>query len=204
MEWYYTKDDERRGPVDEYSLKLLYEYGALIPADLVWNEDMEDWQPAKKVFGPPSPPRRRAPPSPPVNEGVSETTPLRALVEECLAPLKDARLMLAPNIPKEKMAGARDGMLKGILPGEEVLVIYDDTAMGGCKDGFALTDRRFHWKNMWDDPGAADYADLADTQVKRDWLGNVTVAECSITVSNNKKALAEALALLLRGMADAS
>lgn len=50
MEWYYVVNEERHGPLDEDSLRTLYAEGELGPMDLVWNEDMDDWQPALSVF----------------------------------------------------------------------------------------------------------------------------------------------------------
>ena len=50
MEWYYVLNEERHGPLDEDSLRALYTDGELGPTDLVWNEDMDDWQPASLVF----------------------------------------------------------------------------------------------------------------------------------------------------------
>lgn len=50
-QWYYTKDDERQGPVSADELKRLAEAGELQPDDLIWKDGMEDWRPASQLKG---------------------------------------------------------------------------------------------------------------------------------------------------------
>jgi uncharacterized membrane protein len=65
MQWYYVKNNERFGPVDEAELFRLAREGALSPDTLVWNPDMGDqWVPASSIpglFG--DPPQSSAPAS---------------------------------------------------------------------------------------------------------------------------------------------
>jgi len=49
--WYYTKNEEREGPVTPALLKKLANEGWLTPDDLVWKEGMPNWLPARKVRG---------------------------------------------------------------------------------------------------------------------------------------------------------
>jgi len=51
IEWYYSRDDERQGPVSEEKLQKLAAAGKLDRDDLVWNEGFDDWIPAGDVPG---------------------------------------------------------------------------------------------------------------------------------------------------------
>ena len=37
-EWYYSKNSERRGPIDSATLETLAENGVLTRSDLIWKE----------------------------------------------------------------------------------------------------------------------------------------------------------------------
>jgi hypothetical protein len=50
-EWYYAHDGQQAGPVSAVELKQLADAGRLRPDDLVWQEGMKDWTPARKVKG---------------------------------------------------------------------------------------------------------------------------------------------------------
>jgi GYF domain 2 len=50
-EWYYSRGDDRLGPVSDDALKRLAEVGQLRPSDLVWSEGDPDWKPAAEVPG---------------------------------------------------------------------------------------------------------------------------------------------------------
>ena len=41
--WFYARGEERFGPVTSQKLKSLAAAGKLQPADLIWKEDMHDW-----------------------------------------------------------------------------------------------------------------------------------------------------------------
>ncbi|MEI8243143.1 MAG: DUF975 family protein [bacterium] len=70
MLWYYAKNGERKGPVEDAEFRHLAGNGTIQPDDLVWQEAFGDtWRPARRVEGlvfsthvPPMPP---APPPPP-------------------------------------------------------------------------------------------------------------------------------------------
>ncbi|TWU49257.1 GYF domain-containing protein [Rubripirellula reticaptiva] len=50
-EWYYSKGDERTGPISSTELKQLVTDGALQPTDLVWKQGWPEWKPATAVKG---------------------------------------------------------------------------------------------------------------------------------------------------------
>jgi uncharacterized RDD family membrane protein YckC len=73
MLWYYAKNDQRFGPVEEAELRRLAAEGQLSPVDLVWRQDFPDWRRAGEVEGifpasarvvmpPPPPPAAFVPP----------------------------------------------------------------------------------------------------------------------------------------------
>lgn len=50
MQWYYTKREQRFGPVDDEELHRLAQQGEITPDDLVWNPSFGDkWMPASSV-----------------------------------------------------------------------------------------------------------------------------------------------------------
>jgi hypothetical protein len=49
MEWFYAKNNEKRGPVSGSQLKSMVVSGEVAGADLVWCEGMADWIPANEV-----------------------------------------------------------------------------------------------------------------------------------------------------------
>lgn len=66
-QWYYVKNSQQIGPVDQANLKSLMRSGTVAPTDLVWKEGMADWVPASSVIvvAPSAPPSSPRPPSPP-------------------------------------------------------------------------------------------------------------------------------------------
>ena len=52
MQWFYIRNEQRFGPVEEAELFRLAGAGGLSPEDLVWNPTMgEEWKPASEVPG---------------------------------------------------------------------------------------------------------------------------------------------------------
>lgn len=51
MQWYYTQDNDRCGPVSEEQLRGLVASGTLQPTDLVWRDGMIDWTSAGSIDG---------------------------------------------------------------------------------------------------------------------------------------------------------
>lgn len=49
VDWYYAKDDQQLGPIDQAQFDALVSQGAIDLSTLVWNQDMGDWQPYGEV-----------------------------------------------------------------------------------------------------------------------------------------------------------
>ena len=49
MEWFYAKNDEKKGPVSGSQLRSMVVSGEVAGDDLVWCEGMGDWIPAREV-----------------------------------------------------------------------------------------------------------------------------------------------------------
>lgn len=50
VEWFYGRDGEHSGPVSEDELASLAKSGKLLPSDVVWHEQLDDWQQAADVL----------------------------------------------------------------------------------------------------------------------------------------------------------
>jgi hypothetical protein len=86
MNWYFARGGNRSGPVPREELQRQAQTGGLLPADLVWTQDMEQWQPASSIPGlfpegytAPVPPLV---PSVPVRPGVSQLPPPRPIGDD--------------------------------------------------------------------------------------------------------------------------
>jgi uncharacterized membrane protein len=51
MQWYYAKNNEQLGPVDENEFQRLIDTEQIQPTDLVWNVTMENWEAAASIEG---------------------------------------------------------------------------------------------------------------------------------------------------------
>ena len=49
MDWYYAKDDQQLGPIDQAQFDALVSEGAIGLSTLVWHQDLADWQPYGEV-----------------------------------------------------------------------------------------------------------------------------------------------------------
>ncbi len=49
MDWYYAKDEQQVGPIDQSQFEALVGEGAIGLSTLVWHQDMADWQPYGEV-----------------------------------------------------------------------------------------------------------------------------------------------------------
>ena len=45
VDWYYAKDDQQLGPIDQARFDALVSEGAIGLSTLVWHQDMAAWQP---------------------------------------------------------------------------------------------------------------------------------------------------------------
>ena len=48
-EWFYGKEGQQYGPIDEVTLSARIATGEIGPADLVWTEGMDSWKPLQEV-----------------------------------------------------------------------------------------------------------------------------------------------------------
>src|SRR5688572_5779148 len=48
-QWYYARDGQQQGPVEEQALKQMLSSGELQLTEMVWREGMGNWQPASQV-----------------------------------------------------------------------------------------------------------------------------------------------------------
>ena len=55
MNWYYSENNERRGPVSQEELAELARAGTITPDTLVWCEGMANWQAYREMFPAPAP-----------------------------------------------------------------------------------------------------------------------------------------------------
>jgi uncharacterized RDD family membrane protein YckC len=84
MLWYYARNDQRFGPVEETELRRLVAVGQIARGDLVWRQDWPDWRAAEEVEGllPPAggtpPPRVPTPPPPPPAALLASQSPYAA------------------------------------------------------------------------------------------------------------------------------
>lgn len=49
MQWYYSKNGNQLGPVEEGDLRAKVATGEVSPTDLVWRDGMTDWLPSSRV-----------------------------------------------------------------------------------------------------------------------------------------------------------
>jgi hypothetical protein len=49
IEWFYGKEGQQYGPVDEVTLRARAATGEIGPGDLVWREGMDSWKPIAEV-----------------------------------------------------------------------------------------------------------------------------------------------------------
>lgn len=73
-----------------------------------------------------------------------------------------------PSIPAKMLEAVRLIHARSLAPGEEVLVLYDDTVLGSGNDGLLLTERRVCWRNFWSTAEAMDWVDVAPDQIAVD------------------------------------
>ena len=104
-EWFYTKDDEKIGPVSTSDLKSLAETGQLTADDFVWKEGLADWKPASSIKGLFSSPTATPAPPPPL--------PKLSVVE----PQSTSAAVIPPTEQATKAMRSMFGTLKGAVGG---------------------------------------------------------------------------------------
>ncbi|MEQ8824805.1 MAG: GYF domain-containing protein [Filomicrobium sp.] len=63
--WYIAREGQQHGPLTDAEMRLFVQSGHLKPSDLVWNQEMTDWQAAETVFPEATKPPAQPPPPPP-------------------------------------------------------------------------------------------------------------------------------------------
>lgn len=76
-----------------------------------------------------------------------------------IAKIKDSHIYFSPNIPPGKLRNATTKYAH-LTEGEQPLVLIDNTAFGGAKDGALLTDVRFYAHNTVESPQSFELADI--------------------------------------------
>lgn len=74
----------------------------------------------------------------------------------------DPHIFIAPNIPTTKLHNALESYANGVSP-EDVLVLVDDTLLGGAKEGVIITKRKLFCKQFMQSPVA--FALTAETKI---------------------------------------
>jgi len=117
------------------------------------------------------------------------------LVEE------DASLYVAPMIPPQKLAGAREGYAT-LNATELVLGVVDSTTLGSASVGCTVTSRGVYWLNSGGEPGHLRYEQIDPEQVQATTSllsGEVSLGKkTAVDVSTLAKPTAQALADFLR------
>lgn len=107
MGWFFSRDDEKVGPLDDQEFYELVSRGIVSPETMVWNEGMSDWQPYKNVSG--------------ASKQQSAPAPAPAATESLLDPLPQSGGLLAP-LPEQNMASMGSG--RSPAPGAPVGLPY--------------------------------------------------------------------------------
>ena len=53
---------------------------------------------------------------------------------------------------------------------EKILVIFDQTVFGSCKEGFALTESALYWKAHFEKARQVNFRDLKEIKKEKDWI----------------------------------
>lgn len=69
MNWYYAREGQQVGPVDENEFNRLVQSGAIQQDTLVWKEGMANWEPYRQAVSSPSAPPKAASAAEPVAAG---------------------------------------------------------------------------------------------------------------------------------------
>jgi hypothetical protein len=102
MNWYYAKDGQQQGPVDDAELARLVGAKTILPTTLVWREGLAEWQAYQQVWvagmpdwrpvGPGVPPPPSPPPPPPETPPVASADG-RVACSECRQPFPPDQLI---------------------------------------------------------------------------------------------------------------
>ena len=151
----------------------------------------------------PEPVAEDKPPPKRTGKEAARRNPALQRVIDSLDGFTDSRVFLAGNIPALKLDGAIETYAEDIKKGD-VLLLYDNTVLGGAQDGLLLTADAVYWRNMAEDPEHVRYADIKTVRsLTYIFSANVSVNGKNINVQMGKnKAIAAALAKVIQHMRD--
>ncbi len=118
MQWWYSKGDQKNGPVEDAQFRDMVRDGGIATTDLVWNESMAAWTRAGDVpglFGGPS-----APPSGHVYE--EEGTPNARLMQYALESLSGRWGMAIAAVVLLTLPGVVSGWIPCVGPIAVILI----------------------------------------------------------------------------------
>ena len=135
-QWFYSLNNERRGPVDDGTLKGLIANGVLTPTSLVWKAGMANWVPAGTVdtlitanpMTPPQLPRQTPPPQPmPSSKSSPFPTQTTSLPPTSTLPAggADPKFIYPSNPPQSKWLSLLNLLLPGVTN-----VVYGQVGKG--------------------------------------------------------------------------
>jgi hypothetical protein len=77
----------------------------------------------------------------------------------------EKRVIAFREIPENKRENATQAFVR-LKDGEQLVCYRDTTVFGGGKEGYALTDQRILWHDLWEAPNALSYRDIADVTLQ--------------------------------------
>ena len=93
--------------------------------------------------------------------GVLSGRPNHLRIAQCVV---DCKNLWFGSIPAEKRDAAKGSFVQ-LHSGERLICYCDTTVFGGGKDGFALTDSRILWHELWGTPCAVKYSAIKNFEV---------------------------------------
>jgi uncharacterized RDD family membrane protein YckC len=140
MNWYYVKDGQQAGPLDDAQLDQLRASGGIQDDTLIWHEGMANWQPYRDVKGAPAaPPSMVAPAAAPAASSVPGLRLSGASASTGEAP--DAVCVECKNMfPKQNMIRYRDSW---------VCATCKPVFMQKLAEGAQLNTGEMHYAGFW-------------------------------------------------------
>lgn len=94
-------------------------------------------------------------------------TEILSLLEDI--PFSNKRIHIFPNIPPAKSLNAINSYAKGVGH-EDILLLYDDTAFGGAKEGFIITNDSIIIHELFNDTLHIKFEDIKDVQIINNYI----------------------------------
>ncbi len=153
--------------------------------------------PAPSAAGPGDPPARttvagrrasrtRAPaPAREPRPGVRTPTTPPATVEQIKAALgrvRDKRLFLGKASPSAKARNAIAAYATRVKPGD-ILLLYDNTLLGGARDGLLMTGAKVYWRNSWLSLGSKSYQNINKVDVDVSKVAGMNIVVDGVKIS---------------------